>query len=143
MIDSEVAKLRAHRETLDHDGLAAIRALAPDLALFDPSKEATLARRYEATAERMMYRALREMRQVEGEHRDRPEPSPSPSPSAAAVADRMGSFLQEILGDLASAPDPAPRPVPAPSRTPEGPLRDRFEPTSPADLVPITVGRRV
>jgi len=64
LIDAEVEKLRAHRPTLDSDAIAADRVDAPDRALFDPSKEATLARRHEAAAERGFFRALRDLKQA-------------------------------------------------------------------------------
>ena len=138
LIDAEVAKLRAHRETLDHDGLEALRALAPDLALFDPSKEATLARRYEATAERMMYRALREMRRVEAENRARPEPE-RPSPVVAEVH-RLASFF---LATSSEAPQASGPPSVAPSVPAPGAPATRFELAGPTDGVPIPAGKRV
>ena len=64
-IDAEVERLRAQRETLDVGAIALDRAEAGDRAQFDPSYEATLARRYEAAATRELYRALRELRAVE------------------------------------------------------------------------------
>ena len=42
-----------------------LRAEAVRIAMFDPSKEATLARQYEAAAERGFYRALKQLRQME------------------------------------------------------------------------------
>ena len=67
MLDAEVARLKDVRADLDHEGLAADRAEAVDRALFDPSKEAILARKYEAATERAMYKALKELREVESE----------------------------------------------------------------------------
>jgi len=64
-IDAEVDRLREHRETLDHEVIALDRAEAGNRAQFDPSNEAILARRYEATATREFYQALREFREVE------------------------------------------------------------------------------
>ncbi len=58
MIDAEVAKLRGELSALDLGDLARDRAEAADRALFDPSQEAILARRYEAANERAMYKAL-------------------------------------------------------------------------------------
>ena len=43
---------------------AKLRDEAARLAMFDPSKEATLARQYEAAAERGFYKALKELRQM-------------------------------------------------------------------------------
>jgi len=66
-IDPEIERLRAHRETLDHEAIALDRAEAGHRAMFDPGKEATLARRYESAATRELYRALREFRAVEAQ----------------------------------------------------------------------------
>ena len=64
-IQAEIEVIQAHRATLDHAGLALDRAGSKERALFDPGKEATLARKYEAAAARELYRALREYRAVE------------------------------------------------------------------------------
>ena len=64
-IRAEVARLEEHRAGLDLSELALDRAEAGERALFDPGKEATLARKYEAAATRELYRALREFREVE------------------------------------------------------------------------------
>ena len=52
--------------------------------MFDPSKEATLARKYEAAAERAFFRCLKELRQMEKQARADRE---------ADVNAMMGSFL--------------------------------------------------
>ena len=58
------------------------RAEAPAGAGFDPSREATLTRRYEAAASRELYRSMKELREVEAEARaaaegaDRPDGGP-------------------------------------------------------------------
>ena len=93
-IEAEVARLRAHRETLDHERHAIDRAEAAERALFDPSKEATLARRYEAAATQELYRALREFRKVE---------------ATGEIESLEGSeVVEKILeaGDMADAPRP-------------------------------------
>ena len=64
-IRAEVARLEEHRASLDLAGLELDRAEAAERALFDPGKEAILARKYEAAATRELYRALREFREVE------------------------------------------------------------------------------
>src|SRR4051794_10419691 len=53
-------------------------------AMFDPSKEAMLARKYEAAAERAFFRCLKELRQRERQAR---------AAQAAEIDDLMGSFL--------------------------------------------------
>jgi len=67
LIDAEVDRLLAHRGTLDADSIAFDRAGAAKRATFDPGPDAVLARRYEASTERALYRALRELREVNTE----------------------------------------------------------------------------
>ena len=120
LIGREVAKLVEHRGTIDREAIEADRLGAADRALFDPSAEATLARRYEAAAERGLYRALREFRQVEAEALDRPSDPfgargglgsfgpPEPPPAPPAIPER-------------TAPIEPGRPAPAPSRIEQAP----------------------
>ena len=104
--------------------------------MFDPSKEAALARRYEAAAERGFFRCLKELRQLKKDEQA----------TCAGVADEtvratLASFFQiekqaAEIGAMHSAP--APMASSQPSK--------RFEPTSvtPIDRifdVPITIGR--
>jgi hypothetical protein len=102
-IDAEIAALEAHFETIDFEPIALDRAEAPARALFDPSREATLARRYEAEAQRNFFKALKELRRVEAEAAARPKPAPVPAPAPPEV--ELGSFRGEdspTLGDLLS-----------------------------------------
>jgi hypothetical protein len=114
LIDAEIAELEAHYETLDFETLELDRAQAPDIALFDPSREATLARRYEAEASRGFFKAWKELRQAEAEAAARPSPVATP----------------EVVGDcvpLASScerPSAAPR-EPRPEPEPPRPRGDR------------------
>ena len=73
-IDAEVESLHTHRATLDADAFALDRAEAARRSQFDPSPEATLARRYEAAAERGLFRSLNELRRVEAEAETRADP---------------------------------------------------------------------
>jgi hypothetical protein len=108
LIDREVERLEAHRKTFDLDELARERAESADRVLFDPSKEATLARKYEAAAERSLYRALKELRQLQvSKSRDASREFDPDEPE-------LGSFFP---GDTAVEPD---RPG-----LPENPARDR------------------
>jgi hypothetical protein len=52
-------------EDVDTEEAATLRAEAIRIAMFDPTKEATLARQYEASAERGFYKALKQLRQME------------------------------------------------------------------------------
>jgi hypothetical protein len=65
---SEAGKERSRRNSLKH-GMTGGGVVLPEeavrIAMFDPSKEATLARQYEASAERGFYRALKQLRQME------------------------------------------------------------------------------
>jgi len=121
LIDAAVERLEAHRETIDLDAIAADRAGAGSRALFDPSKEATLARKYEAAAERELHRALREMRAVEAEAAGL---GPISGPA-------LGSFSPGVVGR------PAPT-VAAPSSMPQAPRSASPEGSS---YVPMTIGR--
>jgi hypothetical protein len=70
-----------------------LRAEAGRLAAFDPSKEAVLARRYEAAAERGFFRALRELRLLE-KHPKAVEPAPEPTAELESLRQVVGSFLE-------------------------------------------------
>jgi hypothetical protein len=119
-------------EGLDDDEADRLRAEAGRRALFDPSKEATLARKYEAAAERGLFRSLKEFRQVE---REAKTARFGPDPAEARKA--LGSFLpvetiQSILDDLPVAtPSKPARPV---ANLANSPSRASFE-------VPMTIGR--
>ena len=111
-IAREVAGLREHRETLDDGDLELDRAEAPARALFDPSKEASLARKYEAAAERGMYRALRELSEHEAMVGPGPELGPGPRPPAEAPRGTLASFFpaREAASAQAQAAAAADRP---------------------------------
>ena len=67
-IDAEVARLTALRSSLteeDDETIALDRSEAQARALFDPSPEAQLARRYETEARRAFFRSLKEFRTAE------------------------------------------------------------------------------
>jgi hypothetical protein len=103
-VDREIAGLEAHRQTLDLETIALDRSGAADVALFDPSREATLARRYEAEARRGFFKALKEFRQAEAEALERAE--------AAQEA--------EALASSCARPAPEPRePQPGAGMVPE------------------------
>ena len=124
LIETEARKLLAHRETLDFEAIEADRDSSPARALFDASKEACLARKYEAAAAREMYRALRDLRAIEAEAADRPAAETLyPHPPAR----EMGS----------SSPTPLARAVPD-APTPAG---DRFAPADASTFIPMTIGR--
>ena len=85
-MDAEIAELEEHYLTLDFDTIDLDRSESGYRALFDASKPAILARRYEAEARRGFYKALKELRQIEAEAAEQIEaaaklpPAPRPDP---------------------------------------------------------------
>jgi hypothetical protein len=127
-IDEAVAELEAHRKTLDLESIEQDRAEAGDVAWFDPSKEASLARRYESEAQRHFFKALNELRRVEAEAAGRPaaDPGPVAEPDPAPIEPELASSRE---GELASSGEedleafdrlfpPLPLPPPLPFRLP-------------------------
>ena len=92
-IEAEVVALEEHYQTLDFETIAIDRAEAGARALFDTSKPACLARRYEGEARRGFFRALKEFRLVEAAPDVQAEPTRTP-PAPAADGLKMGSFRQ-------------------------------------------------
>jgi hypothetical protein len=122
-IDAEVAALEAHLETLDFEMIEQDRAEAGDRALFDPSREAALARRYESEARRGFFQALKELRRVEAEAAEREDLAPTPP----QVHDN--GKLPDQLGSFRAGPSPTRRePLPVPREAPTMP----FPAASPA-----------
>ncbi len=110
LIDREIDRLEAHKASFDLEDLARERAGSVDRALFDASKEGSAARRYEAAAERSLYKALRELRQLQAEKaRDLAE--------AAQTADS-----EPELGSFFAGERPA---EPLQTNRPPNPVRDR------------------
>ena len=119
IVDTRLAELREHRATLDLASIAIDRAEAGERALFDASKEAVLARKYEGAAERGLYRALKEFREVEKAAPEAPEPS-----SADQSGGKLASFFQSTdeadsiqEPPILSPSRPVAEPTSSPSRT--------------------------
>ena len=104
-VAAELARLRLKSESMTDviRRIDALREQAAKLARFDPSPEATLARRYEAAAERGMYRAMKaiaETRRVRGLdpapvlQAEPPRPSPPPAPRSEPAP--LGSFRAAV-----------------------------------------------
>jgi hypothetical protein len=140
-LNERVAKARAeavaHGEDPDEAGCR---------AMFDPSKEAALARRYEAAAERGFFRALKELRLIEEEAR-----GPDVKSEAAAIrkqrdqlassfpaADRAPAAVKPALATPPAAPKPGSKPAPTRAKTVFPAWKPAF--AGPVD-VPITIGR--
>ena len=68
LVASHVAGLRELAASFDREALARDRAEAPTRALFDASPQAILARKYEAAAERGLYKAMKELQALEARH---------------------------------------------------------------------------
>jgi hypothetical protein len=95
-IDEEIAALKAHVETLDFEIIEQDRAEAGTRALFDPSKEASLARRYESEARRGFFKALKEFHQAEAEAAERVSSAPTPAtPSPRQSYGSMASSWEQ------------------------------------------------
>ena len=124
LVDARLADLRDHRATLDLDAIARARARSADKSLFDPSPEAVLARKYEAAAERALFRTLQELRQVEAEAKPEPEAPPETESEAEAEdppgpeAERLGSFCPGRRADALPFRSRPARRVPAGRRPP-------------------------
>jgi hypothetical protein len=95
LIDGEIAKHKALRESFDREGLELDRSEAAARAMFDASPEAVLARKYEAASERNLYRALREFREIQAQI---PKVEAAPQ-LAAEPLEELGSCLPEPPGE--------------------------------------------
>ena len=138
-LTERVLQADAQAAGLDEEG----QAEAGRRAMFDPSKEACLARRYEAAAERGFFKALKEFREVEREAK-----GPDVAAEAEAIRKQLASFgavakaasaaVKSPVSTPQVAPKPAPAGVPAPSKAASmawnPPLGGSFD-------VPITIGR--
>ncbi len=116
---------------------AQLRAEAKARAMFDPSKEATLARRYEAAAERGFFHALKEVCKIES-YIERVQPGVDPE----VFQETLGSFLQlkqrtEELEARLDITDELPLPNPGKPFQPAD-----FGPIGVTNDVPMTIGRR-
>ena len=113
---------------------AQLRQDAVRRAMFDSSKEATLARKYEAAAERSFLRCLKELRQLERQARGGSRAAyhgPMPAGMASFLDDPEADDQVDAIYALLNLPRPKP------------PLKSSRTPTIPTGIdVPIAVGRR-
>ena len=139
-IDEEIAALEELYDTLDFETILLDRAEAGPRSFFDPSKEASLARRYESEARRGYYKALKEFRTVEAEAAAKGVSKPSvATPLPAPVSDTLGSS-REIKAPAIREPA---RPIPAASRPVSTVVSSKFEFARGADGLPISIARAV
>ena len=123
-------------EGVSPEEAAKLRAEAGRRALFDPSKEASLARKYEAAAERGFFRALKELRQLEKQAK-----ADESAVEEEAYRRALGSFLP--IGEVVAAAEPeppAPAPMPAP-RVIKQPRTILLEHIPGYSDVPFAIGR--
>jgi hypothetical protein len=139
-IDEEIADLEELYEALDFETIALDRAEAGPRSFFDPSKEASLARRYESEARRGYYKALTEFRTVEAEAAAKGVSKPSvATPLPAPASDTLGSS-REIKAPAIREPA---RAIPAASRPVSTVASSKFEFARGADGLPILIARAV
>ena len=142
LIDAESARLIALRATLDTADDAADRREAAHRVLFDPSPEATLARKYEAAATRAFHRALRDLHDLAALSTPEPEPALDPVPEtlinlsrehdpATNPSGRLVPDASALESDAATAEG---SPTPAGDGAAAAPER-----TQPSPLGPVTL----
>jgi len=100
-IDAEIDRHQGLLDRFDLEGLALDRDEAAHRVLFDPSPAATLARKYEATSERGLFRTLKEFREVQI---SMPQVDLA-SEIAPEPAEEVGSFLPETQAEPIAEPD--------------------------------------
>ena len=108
-VDQQTAALSEHirqveadfvaPEGLDEAQVARLRAEAARRAMFDTSREATLARKYEAAAERGFYRAIKELREFR-----KPAKGLGPAADSEAFHKELGSILSKTTGQAGGLP---------------------------------------
>ncbi len=118
---------------VDDDEAAILRAEAVRISMFDPSREATLARRYEAAAERNFFKAIKELRQL-----NRQADSLATADPVADFGAPLGSF-----GPTSSAVrEPKPRDPEPVAPTPRPSTNSAYFPPMNHEVdVPMTIGR--
>ena len=118
LVDADLEQIKEDRASMDTLGGDAEMEYAEDVALFDPSKEGELARKYEAAAERGFYRALKELKELRRE----------------ALAEARAAEPSRAPMSLASFLPASPPPRPTPPRPSSGV-------NLPSNEVAITAGR--
>jgi hypothetical protein len=123
-------------EGVDPAQAAKLRTEAGKRAMFDPSKEATLARRYEASAERGFFRALKELRQMQSASKAAKEEAID-----NAIQETMASFSQFNAQADAFEAEFFDADLRTPSNLYKRPASAGFSTPNGSVDVPITIGR--
>ena len=116
LIDAEIARLRSIQATLRPATLELDRAEVADRALFSASREAALARRYEAYSTRNLLRAIRDLEAMNAQtiSEDDPQVAKTLAPPSATAQKVIEAVDATPVRDPAD--DPAPR---KPERAPD------------------------
>ena len=114
-IDAEIIRLQALAGSMNpvKEAIAAARHDAGLIAGFDPGPEATLARRYEAAAERGMYRAMKELTNLRRSREQDPGAillpppvlHPAPVANSPAPPTPLASFRAGVFDSIQPVPD--------------------------------------
>ena len=112
-------------------------------AMFDPSKDACLARKYEAAAERGFFRSIKEFR-LHQKSEIAPSAAKSEAEATRKSMEKLGSFFPGA--DLPPAPARVAAPAPSqPAKPASKPVKTTFPAWNPVFKgsvnVPITIGR--
>jgi hypothetical protein len=129
-------------EGVDEARAAELRDEATRRAMFDPSREAALARQYEAAAERSFFRALKELRVLEKKQAKVAQPAMDEQAFLKVLASfsQTNQQIDRKLDEMeAKYPESAPTPASKPQK--------RIEPGYLASIddifdVPIAIGKR-
>jgi hypothetical protein len=115
-VDAEIAALERHFETLDHEAFDRDRSEAADRALFEDSREASLARRYESEARRGFFKSLDRFHAVEAEVEARKPVEPlSYDPDYGKTPPPLASFRESAVEPAEMSIELAPPPLWPPS----------------------------
>jgi hypothetical protein len=104
IIDAEVARLGQVKASLNLQAIERDRLEAPSRALFDPSPEMNLARKYEAATERALYKSLNQFYEVELAALD----------AEPVSVNSLDEETKATVGSFFPKPDPIEEPPPEP-----------------------------
>ena len=126
-------------EGVDAETASKLRVEAGKIALFDPSKEATLARRYEAIATRGFFQAIKELRQLNKE--STASPAEDFATQARSTVVQLGSIFPAKPKPQANVPTPPPAPSKPPTNSPQFPENILGKVADEVDYVAFAIGK--